>query len=188
MMVVRPLLLAMSFALSLFLACSSLSLYSTNDFQWFFYFGQSLKFGVRPFLIKFLWRPFLKFWNWVAIFERVQSFTRFSSTSSGNVKCFFISVHNISFCVYGSVWKHVWISCFSLPFSDADGHSVPYNSPALRHEIVSNIFWTYWLASLCHFGDMKHHITGDYLCRPSLFLLRRQFRGLKVQVSLFICT
>jgi hypothetical protein len=40
--------------------------------------------------------------------------------------------------VLGFHWvrNHVWIICFSLPVSIADGHVVPYNGPTLWHILV----------------------------------------------------
>jgi hypothetical protein len=74
---------------------------------------------------------------YVAMLVRVQRFTLAGSTPSGSVKCFRISSHNNFF---HWVWNHVWIMCFSIPFTTANGHVVPYNGPTLWHILVMIFF------------------------------------------------
>jgi hypothetical protein len=104
MMVVLPFLTGTVLRLGTFLGKISLFLYSTKDFQWSFIFGYSSQFGVQLFLIKSLVNFFLKFWNWVAIFTRVQPLTRFASMPSGSAKCFSTSFHNWSFTESGTTY------------------------------------------------------------------------------------
>jgi hypothetical protein len=119
---------------------------------------------------------------YVAMLVRVQRFTLAGSTPSGSVKCFRISSHNNFF---HWVWNHVWIMCFSIPFTTANGHVVPYNGPTLWDILVMIFFWSTWLAIISYFYDLIHDMAGEYLCTPSLCLFWCGGWSLHIADSLF---